>query len=224
MISRLHLTPIVLLVGGTWLVLLVINGVAVELRWLGSLTTVVPVLLVLLGVFDNWLWKSPWLTGWFTNRPILCGTWQVTLQTEWVDPNTGTTPGPITCYMAVRQTFSTLSMRLMTSESASLLIAPNIVRSNDGLFQVAGVYMNKPNLTQRGQSSEKRSEIHYGAILLDVQGRPATSLEGHYWTDRRTMGTMHFRAKSKKVFESFDEAHAAFGAAPASKPTVPQGA
>lgn len=221
MISRLHLTPIVLLVGIAWLVLLVINGVAVELRWLGSLTTVVPVVLVLLGVFDNWLWKSRWLSGWFTNRPVLCGTWQVVLQTEWVDPITGTTPGPITCYMAVRQTFSTLSMRLMTLESSSWLIAHNIVRSNDGVYQVAGVYMNRPQLKQRGESSEKRSEIHYGALLLDVQGRPATSLQGHYWTDRRTRGTMQFRAKKDTVYESFEEAHAAFASKPACEANAP---
>lgn len=211
MISRLHITPIVFVVGMAWLVLLLIHGVAVELRWLGSLTSVVPVLLVLLGVFDNWLWKAHWLSGWFTNRPVLCGTWQGTLQPEWVDPRTGTTPGPITCYMVVRQTFSTLSMRLLTSESSSWLIAHNIVRSNDGLYQVAGVYMNKPQLNQRSENSEKRSEIHYGAILLDVQGRPATSMQGHYWTDRPTRGTMHFRTKRDTIFETFEEAHAAFG-------------
>lgn len=210
MLSRLHLTPIVLLVGAVWLVLLVIDGVAVELRWLGHLTTVVPILLVFLGVFDNWLWKALWLNGWFTDRPILCGTWEVSLQTEWVDPKTGTTPGPITCYMAVRQTFSSLSMRLMTPESASWLIAHNIVRSNDGMFQVAGVYMNKPNLLLRGE----RSEIHYGAILLDVQGRPPTALEGHYWTDRRTRGTMRFARRKAKSFATYEEARSAFAKAP----------
>lgn len=210
MISRLHLTPIVFLVGAAWLVLLVIDGVAVELRWLGHLTTVVPVLLVFLGAFDNWLWKAPWLNGWFTNRPVLCGTWEVSLQTEWVDPKTGTTPGPITCYMAVRQTFSSLSMRLMTPESASWLIAHNIVRSNDGMFQVAGVYMNKPNLPLRGE----RSEIHYGAILLDVQGQPPTALEGHYWTDRHTRGTMRFTRRKAKSFATYEEARSAFAEAP----------
>lgn len=209
MISRLHLTPIVLLVGAVWLVLLVIDGVAVELRWLRYVTTVVPILLVLLGAFDNWLWKARWLNGWFTKRPVLCGTWEVSLQTEWVDPKTGTTPGPITCYMSVRQTFSSLSMRLMTPESASWLIAHNIVRSNDGVFQVAGVYMNKPNLPLRGE----RSEIHYGAILLDVQGQPPTALEGHYWTDRRTRGTMRFTRRKAKSFATYEEARAAFGEA-----------
>lgn len=209
MISRLHLTPIVLLVGAAWLVLLIIDGVAVELRWLRHVTTVVPILLVFLGVFDNWLWKAPWLNGWFTNRPVLCGTWEVALQTEWVDPNTGTTPGPITCYIAVRQTFSTLSMRLMTPESASWLIAHNIVRSNDGMFQVAGVYMNKPNLPLRGE----RSEIHYGAFLLDVQGQPPTALEGHYWTDRQTRGTMRFTRRKARSSATYEEARGAFAEA-----------
>lgn len=209
MISRLHLTPIVLLVGVVWLVLLVINGVAVELRWLGQLTSVVPVLFLLLGIFDNWLWKTPWLNGWFTNRPVLCGTWEVLLQTEWVDPRTGASPGPITCYMAVRQTFSTLSMRLMTPESASWLIAHSIVRSNDGIFRVAGVYMNNPNLPLRGE----RSEIHYGAILLDVQGQPPTALEGHYWTDRHTRGTMRLTRRKAKVFTNYEDARGAFAKA-----------
>ena len=210
MISRLHLTPIVLLIGAAWLVLLIIDGVAVELRWLSHLTTVVPILLVLLGVFDNWLWKAPWLNGWFTNRPVLGGTWEVSLQTEWLDPKTGKPPGSITCYMAVRQTFSSLSMRLMTPESASWLIAHNIVRSNDGIFQVAGVYMNRPNLRLRGE----RSEIHYGAMLLDVQGQPPTALEGHYWTDRHTRGTMRFTRRKAKSFATYEEARSAFAEAP----------
>jgi hypothetical protein len=122
--------------------------------------------------------------------------------------------------MAVRQTFSSLSMRLMTPESASWLIAHNIVRSNDGMFQVAGVYMNRPNLPLRGE----RSEIHYGAILLDVQGRPPSALEGHYWTDRHTRGTMRLTRKEAKTFATFEEARRAFGEASSSNVPTKGGA
>ncbi|MEQ8246667.1 MAG: hypothetical protein RID42_03215 [Alphaproteobacteria bacterium] len=205
MISRLHLIPIVFIVGLVWLVLLVIDGAAVELSWLPRLTGVVPVLLVALGIFDRWLWKLPWINGWFAKRPVLCGTWEVTLQTEWRDPETGEVPGPNICYMAVRQTFSFLSMRLMTKESASELVAERIVQAEDGVFRILGVYTNKPRVAVR-----HRSEIHFGALLLDVQGEPPTSLEGEYWTDRSTRGSMNFTRHKTEVFGSYDEAHKAF--------------
>lgn len=206
MISRLHLTPIVFVVGLVWLALLAVSGVVVELRWLRHGTTVVPVLLVVLGAFDNWLWKARSLNGWFTKRPVLCGTWEVSLQREWVNPLTRERPGMSTCYMAVRQTYSSLSMRLMTSESVSWLIAHNIVRSNDGTYQVAGVYMNTPDLSLRGE----RSEIHYGALLLDVQGQLASSLSGHYWTDRETRGTLAFRRRVANIYATYEEARCGF--------------
>jgi len=220
-ISRLHITPVVFIVGVVWLGLLAIDGVAVELRWLGGLTSVIPILLVLLAVFDKWLWKWSWLRGWFTDRPLLCGTWQVTLQTEWVDPKTGTTPAPILCYMAVRQSFSALSMRLMTSESPSTLIAHGILRSGDGLYRVAGVYVNEPPVERRGGSSDRRSEVHHGAFLLDVHGTPPESLKGHYWTDRLTRGSMHLRGVRRRAYSTFEEAHAAFTASPACPASVP---
>jgi hypothetical protein len=205
MISRLHLVPIVFIAGVVWLILLLVDGVAVELAWLPRLTAVVPVLLVLLGVFDRWLWRHPWLNGWFAKRPVLCGTWEVTLQTEWKNPETGEVAGPNICYMAVRQTFSCLSMRLMTKESSSELVAERIVQADDGVFRILGVYTNKPKVAVR-----HRSEIHFGALLLDVHGDPPTALEGHYWTDRTTRGSMHFASRKAEVFGSYDEARRAF--------------
>lgn len=206
MLTRLHLTTIVLLVGVVWLVLLVIDGVAVELKWLRPCTTVVPILLVLLAGFDKWLWMLPFVNGWFTHRPVLMGTWQVSLQTEWKDPKTKTIPGPIVCYMSVRQTFSSLSMRLMTAESASTLIADSVVRSNDGVFQVVGVYMNTPSIALRG----KRSEIHYGALLLSVPGLRPKTFEGHYWTDRLTKGSLKFVRHVAGVLTTYEEAQRTF--------------
>jgi hypothetical protein len=205
--SRLHLTPIVLIVGGVWLGLLVLDGVAVEIGWLRHLTTVVPVLLVLLGLFDKWLWKMPWLNPWFATRPVLCGTWKVTIENNWKDQKGKKKAIPIVAYMSVRQTYFSLSMRLMTAESASQLIADSIARSQDGLFQVAGVYINTPSIALRGKSSE----IHYGSFLLNVQGQPPTSLEGHYWTDRETRGRMTLTDRVDRVLSSFDEANKAFG-------------
>ena len=129
------------------------------------------------------------------------------LQSEWPDPNTGQAIGPITCYMAVRQSLTTLSMRLMTAESSSWLIAHKIVEENDGVFFVIGVYTNEPKLELRGD----RSEIHYGALRLQVQGKPPASLEGNYWTDRKTRGMMRLSNRRTEIFSTYDEARCQYG-------------
>lgn len=140
-------------------------------------------------------------------RPDLRGTWRVVLKSEWVDPKTGRSPEPITCYMAIRQTLTTLSMRLMTPESSSWLVAHRVMLSPDGLYQVAGVYTNKPQVHLRGD----RSEIHFGAILLDVHGDPPAELDGHYWTDRDTRGAMQLTDRRRETCSTFEEAAAVFG-------------
>jgi hypothetical protein len=206
MISRLHLTTIVFIVGVAWLGLLVLDGVAVQMQWLRHCSTVVPILLILLAAFDKWLWKLPIVNGSFTHRPVLHGTWMVMLQTEWKDPKTKQIPGPITCFMTVRQTYASLSMRLMTPESSSALIANSVVRSDDGVVRVVGVYMNTPGIALRG----KRSEIHYGALLLEVHDLRPTSLEGHYWTDRHTRGSLRFVRRVTTLLTTYDSARLAF--------------
>lgn len=210
MISRLHLSPIVFLVGILWLGALVLDGVAVEPRWIFPFSIVLSTLLVLLGAFDRWFWRWKLLNGWFANRPVLSGTWEVTLESEWVDQKTGERPEPVACFMAVRQTFSTLSMRLMTPESSSWLLTGDIRATKDEVYQVAGVYMNKPDLRLRGE----RSEIHYGALLLDVHGQPPEELRGHYWTDRWTRGTLKLAHRKPKVYENYEQARAALGPSP----------
>lgn len=205
MISRMHLTSIVFLVGLVWVVLLLMDGVTVQIAWLPRLTAVVPVLLVALGAFDRWAWKWPYVNQWFAKRPVLCGTWRVTLQTEWRNPETGEVPGPNICYMAVRQTYSLLSMRLMTKESNSELVAGRIIQANDGVFRILGVYTNNPKVEHR-----HRSEIHFGGLLLDVQGEPAKVLEGHYWTDRNTRGSMVLENRVDEVLGSHAEGESAF--------------
>ena len=129
------------------------------------------------------------------------------LQSEWKDPDTGKRIDPITCYMAVQQSLTTLSMRLMTAESSSWLIAHKIVRANDGVFFVTGVYTNEPKLELRGD----RSEIHYGALRLAVQGKPPASLEGNYWTDRNTRGTMRLSNRKTEILSTYHEALCQYG-------------
>src|SRR2546425_11194340 len=127
MMGELQLTTVLLLAGLLWLLLLFIDGVAVHLSWLRQWSDVVPIVLIAIGAFDKWLWRVPLVNRWFAKRPVLVGTWRVL-----VTPTGGSS---IVTYMVVRQTFSSLSMRLLTGESQSDLLAGEVIRAPDGLHQ-----------------------------------------------------------------------------------------
>jgi hypothetical protein len=214
MLSRLHLSTILVLSVALWSGLLLVEGVTVNAAWLRPFSTVIGVLLLLLAVFDLWAWRLPVLHGWFVPRPDLRGTWRVELQSNWKNPATEARVGPIVAYLVVRQTFSALSVRMLTAESASELVAAEINKANDGTYRLAAVYRNEPMLLVRD-----RSPMHYGAILLDVQGDPVTSLAGYYWTDRNSRGELRTLARNVSPAGSFQDAQRLLPAEP--KSTAP---
>lgn len=133
-------------------------------------------------------------------------TWKVDIRSNWKDPATGTSIAPIEGYMVIRQTFSTLSLRLLTEESSSELVGTEIVRSADGLYCVSGVYRNEPRFQVR-----ERSPIHHGAVWLRIIDEPLKKVIGHYWTDRQTAGEMELSHRQKKSFQTFQSAKTYYG-------------
>jgi len=205
MLSRLHLSTILVIAAVLWGATLIFAGVAVKVTWFQPFSVVVGILILILAAFDVWLWRISWLRGWFVKRPCIRGTWRASLQSQWVDPESGKRPPAIEAYIAIRQTYSLLSMRLMTEESASELLGAEMVRSVDGTCRIAGVYRNEPRLAVR-----ERSPIHYGAVLLEVEGDPPVRLAGHYWTDRDSQGEVVTESHKTTVFPNFDAARKAF--------------
>jgi hypothetical protein len=201
MLSRLHLSAILLVAAAIWGGLLLYQGVAVEGSWFHPFSGVVGALVLLLAAFDLWAWRLRILHGWFVPRPDLRGTWRVELQSNWKDPTTDKVVGPIVAYLVVRQTFSTLSVRMLTAESSSELIAAEINKATDGTYRLVAVYRNEPKLSVRD-----RSPIHHGAIVLDVQGDPVNELAGYYWTDRNSRGELRTLARHDAIAGSFKEA------------------
>jgi hypothetical protein len=208
--SRVHVSALVLFATTVWGVVLITWGVTIPAGAFGPFSIVVGALVIALSVFDLWLWRVPILQGWFVKRPVLQGTWRVAFKSEWVDPITHQRIAPKVGYMAVRQTFSSLSMRLMTDESTSSLVAEGIALAPDGTFKVFAVYRNESRIAVRD-----RSPIHYGAFALDVHGTPAASMEGVYWTDRNTRGDMVLSERRKRVVDNYSDAHTEFGGAAA---------
>jgi hypothetical protein len=162
-------------------------------------------MVIVLLVFDKWVWKWRLLHSWLVPFQDLNGTWKGVLQTSWQDPTTLQQPGPIEVVLVVRQTYSTLSARLLTAESESDLLIGKIVVVEDGVADLIGVYRNTPK-----QSLRERSPIHNGALRLRLEGEPVTALRGEYWTDRNTRGELRLLEHVSAKAHSFEHARTLF--------------
>jgi hypothetical protein len=194
-----------------WTVVLYLNHEAIHSSSLRLLSTVTTAVLYTVMAFDLWLWKLSFF-HWFVKRPVIEGSWKVEIRSNWKDPATGNRTPPVEGYMVVRQTFSTLSLRLLTAESSSELVGTEIVCSADGLYCVSGVYRNEPRFEVRD-----RSQIHYGAVWLKIIEEPPKKVLGHYWTDRQTAGEMELTDRQRKKFQTFQSAQAYYNALPAAR-------
>ncbi len=197
MISRLHISAILLIAAGAWGVALILAGVPVTASWFRPFSVVVGVLILVLSISDRWLWRLRWLRPWLFNMPDLNGTWKVVIH-----PTAPTPPhDKVIAFMVIRQTFSTVSLRLFTAESHSETLSARVVRCDDGTCNLAAVYRNTSRLQVR-----ERSPLHHGALLLNVQGDPPDSLAGQYWTDRLSQGELVLSARNPTLAHSFDQA------------------
>jgi hypothetical protein len=194
--------PIIYLTVSVWTVLLYLNHRTFTSSLLKPLSTVTTVVLYAVMAFDLWLWRLPWL-HWFVKRPFIDGIWKVEMRSDWKDPSTGSPISPVEGYMVIRQTLSTLSMRLLTAESSSELVGTEIVCSADRLYCVSGVYRNEPRYEVRD-----RSPIHYGGVWLRVSDEPPKQLSGHYWTDRKTAGEIYLTDQRSKKLQTFESSRA----------------
>ena len=205
-LARVHIASFIGLTIVIWLVVLWIQGEPVlSLQFLRPFSFVVGVVGVIVAIFSRWAWAWPVFRGWYVKRPDIRGTWKVVLRSNWINQDTGKVAPPITAFITVRQTLTTLSLRLMTPESRSKLIAHSIALEEDGIYRIAGIYRNEPRVELQGD----RSEIHHGSFVLEVYGMPPNSMEGHYWTDRSTRGTMTITNRKKKMFDTFEAANSA---------------
>lgn len=200
MVSRAHLPAILGIAVLVWSVLLILNGQSVSLQLLKPFSTVAGVVGVLALAFDRWLWRWPPLHPWFVATPDLQGTWRGELVSDWYREDGDPIP-PIEAFLVIRQTFSTISMRLLTSESASMLLSGSVSKAPDGVYTATGIYLNVPDPLRR-----EESPIHHGGLILQIQGVPPAALQGEYWTDRKTKGGLRFIARNRRLFYGFDEA------------------
>ncbi len=204
MLTRLHISSFIALTIAVWLLALWFQGMPVlSADFVKPFSTVVGIIFLVATLFNKYIWSWTLFKGWYVKRPDLRGSWQVELKSSWVNPETGKVIDPIYGYAVVRQSLTSLSFRLMTKESRSVLVAHSIEQQEDeDLFKLVAVYRNEPKIELQGV----RSEIHHGSFALEIHGTPVYELQGHYWTDRGTKGGIMLSNKVTKLFDTYEQA------------------
>lgn len=202
MITRLQVSALLLGAAVIWGVSLIFAGIDVKPEFFKPFSTVVGVVVLLISLADRWIWRWRWLHPWLFNMPDIRGTWRVVIRPT----APASSPNEVEGYMVIRQTLSSLRIRLYTAESESETLSAKVHCCDDGTFTVAGVYRNTSRLAVRD-----RSPLHHGSILLSVQGDPPESLAGEYWTDRLSQGELELTARTFTLAHSFDRARTLFG-------------
>lgn len=180
---------------GTW-----ITSGKLDVGWLRFFSAGVLVATALLATWDLWLWRLPPIQRIPGVPRSVRGTWKGTLTSFWQDPATGKRIDPKSAYLAVRQTSTLVSVKLLTDESksSSSLAAVSVP---DGTAVLDYLYLNRPKA-----SFEHKSRMHHGSTVLDIIGNPAKRLDGRYWTDRDSRGELSFTERSKKIADDYVDA------------------
>ena len=158
-----------------------------------------------LWLFDRYIWKI-WPVYKLVRHPDLNGTWRVSLQSSYKVPGSEDPGAAVDGFAVVRQTFSYMSIRLMTEHAESSLVASSFDIQADGTTFVYGAYQSDPSIHLRSGISE----IHYGSFRYKVIGRPPIQVNGHYWTDRNTNGSISLTDRKNVFFDGYIEARDAW--------------
>ena len=133
--------------------------------------------------YDRWLWRWPVVRR---GRPRLAGTWRGTLTSNYVAPG-GQAFTNLRTHLLIRQTFTTVTVTLLTDRSQSESGGATLRCAPDGRWHLSWTYANIPRPSERAVS-----EPHRGACELIVAGHDGDRLEGSYYTDRLSRGELAF--------------------------------
>src|SRR5947208_11746859 len=119
MLPKIQIKTVIWITAIIWAILSLISGVSVSINFFKPVSTITGVVVIIIGIFEKWIWKWSVLHPWLIPFPNLQGTWKGELISNWKDPVTGAQIGPIETYLVIRQTYSNLQAQLLSKESTS---------------------------------------------------------------------------------------------------------
>jgi hypothetical protein len=189
--SRISISAIIVLAAVVWGISLVFFGVDLSWDYAKPFSATVLIVTGILTAFDRILWRL-WPCRLFHGLPDISGKWTAELLSSYSQPG-GREQVAVTGTATITQTFSSFSIRLVTGAgpkpNRSFLLAGRLIRHSDGAYEVIGVYQSDPSIHARGSETE----IHYGAFRYIIADTPPTEMNGHYWTDRNTRGSIQLK-------------------------------
>lgn len=193
----LYIIPFVLL----WLILVQISGIQIiSLETIKKIPNAVFYTGIFYFLFSKYIWKWRFLQRWLVPYPNLQGTWSGTLQSTWEDPKTKKLLDPFPVKLCIRQDFENIFITMYTKESPSYSRAARFLTEPDGTTSLSYTYSNKPSAIVRD-----RSEIHDGAAYLKVSNSSKLSLNGEYWTSRKTTGELKVEKISENLIDCYSQ-------------------
>jgi hypothetical protein len=205
MLNGASLSILIVIITTVWAAGLWALGIPLSWDHAKPYTFTVTTVTLLLWLFDTHLWRRDPFRR-IVKTPDIQGTWRVQLCSAYINPTTGERKDPLVGYVSVSQKLSHLSLRLMTIESNSHLIAHSFLFPDDQAVELTGVYQSDPSIHLRG----KVSEIHYGAFKVRISGHPVDRIEGHYWTDRNTTGSILYVERRLEICDRYASAERLF--------------
>lgn len=184
--------------GLAWFVVADVTGLDTKkvVDFLCPIPTVVTIDLLICAGFAKWFWRWKWLQGWLVPFPDLNGTWQGHLETDWKD-KAGKPPGPIHVMLTIQQTFGRISCVMRSAEMDSHSYVEGFCIDMEAqVRRLCYSYTSRPKVKLRD-----RSTPHDGTFLFRIIDKPIRKLEGEYWTQRGTGGTVTLLFESKELRE-----------------------
>jgi hypothetical protein len=199
-VSRLQVQVVIAIAVAVFAIGIITSGGKVQVQWLKFYSVAVLAATLLLGIWERFLWHIGPAQRLKSVPRDVRGTWKGEMASKWV-PDGKRKPAPAKpVYLVIRQTFSTVSVRLISDEGGSKSSLGRLLVA-DHQAKLDYMYLNEPHLRV-----EPRSRMHHGATSLEVIGRPVTRLTGRFWTDRETQGTLELTEHSSKIAEDFASA------------------
>lgn len=193
---------VIFLAAAAWLVAAVVMGVPVGQGWTKPLGIATSAVVLLLQVFDVFLWK--YLPYALVRVPKLHGTWHATLQSSFKDQNDQSVE--FECFLVIRQSYSSIHVEMLFPKSESHSTSASIVRT-DGTSELWYSYRSEAHSLDRTGNPP-----HKGAVQMRIAMNGNIKLSGGYWTDRETFGRIKTVAHQPKIINDYEMAQRAFGA------------
>jgi len=203
--KNIKMIPVCWLLGGGSIALLIsvslITGSPLTGVWdvIKKVPMVISVDGILVLLFIKWGWRSRLFRGWLVPFPDLAGTWKGRITSTWTDPRTGAAKPPIDAYLAIKQSFRSITCVVYTEEMVSESYTAEFVLKEESVPKhLVCSYFSKPRVGVRD-----RSASHDGSVDLSIIEAPPRRLEGEYWTSRKTTGEMEFEYVGRKQTQRF---------------------